>query len=615
MMACPRYTYQQLSSDADTRIIELEPASDPSAPLECQIKELRLSSMRESDDYEALSYTWGKPEFTEPLVVNEEGEAARLLYITPNLRDALLRCRPPNRRHRVWADAVCIDQEDDSDKSRQIPVMARIFKRATSVHAWLGNSHAGEAALRHIKAALRFSPQDHYHEQEYIFNVLGSFERLLALPWFSRRWVIQEVVLAPEVYMVCGSEEIKLDQLLRVMNTFLRTANETGRIVTEELGPLRAIATLWKTWVFESDTAEGLRLLELLETFAKWKCANELDIVFALCNLASDVVLEKPTLPIRDSLQRAIFVDIDYNATPEALYTALAADIFGLNGSDTLPYQAPLTADILFSSVLMRCNGKGDSDMPFWVCDWRLPPLREPLWRLKYGVPTWVGSILKWMPAILHEEQKMKQSQFSQFSQYPVLGSVYAGDGYTDIGKIRPYWGCNYFAVTSLLDPFPKSTTIDEMSKWLKSTRERLFQFSSMYAVDYGEDFSDWVWNEVKVQFNNSFDYSSIELDEFLGIPGPAFERAEEPDLAAWGSLCTRFRGRRFFMWARFDYNPLFRQNGVGFGPDHMSIKSFLSLKTEPHDHNSLFFDPTGGEATALVGDGWLLNFHRIYKA
>ena len=38
----------------------------------------------------------------------------------------------------IWIDAICIDQKDDRDKERQIPLMGDIYSRATTVYIWLG---------------------------------------------------------------------------------------------------------------------------------------------------------------------------------------------------------------------------------------------------------------------------------------------------------------------------------------------------------------------------------------------------------------------------------------------------------------------------------------------
>ncbi|KAF2998412.1 hypothetical protein E8E14_005154 [Neopestalotiopsis sp. 37M] len=194
------YAYQPLSAKADTRIIELVPAIDASFPLQCRIAELSLWS-EDLRDYEALSYTWGQPDFSETLSVIQDGQTS-VLGITPNLRDALERLRLPDRERRLWVDAVCIDQKDKTDKSKQIPAMAQIFKCASRVLVWLGNSPEGQQSLACIKKAVRFQSNHDDEAKARLSNTEKAICSLVALPWFSRRWVIQEVVLAADVVMM-----------------------------------------------------------------------------------------------------------------------------------------------------------------------------------------------------------------------------------------------------------------------------------------------------------------------------------------------------------------------------------------------------------------------------
>ena len=38
----------------------------------------------------------------------------------------------------LWADALCINQADDDEKSEQVRARGQIYKRADNVWAWLG---------------------------------------------------------------------------------------------------------------------------------------------------------------------------------------------------------------------------------------------------------------------------------------------------------------------------------------------------------------------------------------------------------------------------------------------------------------------------------------------
>lgn len=74
-----------------------------------------------SDDnrlpYVALSYIWGKPDFTEDLYLDDNN----VLKITPSLASALRQFRYIGALRLIWVDAIFIDQQDDVDKSLSPP--------------------------------------------------------------------------------------------------------------------------------------------------------------------------------------------------------------------------------------------------------------------------------------------------------------------------------------------------------------------------------------------------------------------------------------------------------------------------------------------------------------
>jgi hypothetical protein len=62
----------------------------------------------------------------------------KYIPITRNL-DAALRVLQEEKMHRMlWVDAICIDQENISEKSHQVPLMKDIFELADQVIIWLG---------------------------------------------------------------------------------------------------------------------------------------------------------------------------------------------------------------------------------------------------------------------------------------------------------------------------------------------------------------------------------------------------------------------------------------------------------------------------------------------
>ncbi|KAK0708717.1 heterokaryon incompatibility, partial [Lasiosphaeris hirsuta] len=88
---------------------------------------------RRCPSYEAISYAWGNVKSEEKIICN-----GRLLRITSSLAAALRRTRLRDRPRVLWADGICINQKDDSDKEQQVPLMAAIYSQAKQVLCWLG---------------------------------------------------------------------------------------------------------------------------------------------------------------------------------------------------------------------------------------------------------------------------------------------------------------------------------------------------------------------------------------------------------------------------------------------------------------------------------------------
>ena len=114
---------------------------------------LTVVALEDRLQYEALSYTWGdesnpsevKVYPSKPLprtstfsIHQIEASPSESLQITKNLDTALQSLRYRDKERILWIDAICIDQTNNTEKSRQIPLMAKIYGVASNVLVWLG---------------------------------------------------------------------------------------------------------------------------------------------------------------------------------------------------------------------------------------------------------------------------------------------------------------------------------------------------------------------------------------------------------------------------------------------------------------------------------------------
>ncbi|KAJ4022814.1 hypothetical protein NW761_014962 [Fusarium oxysporum] len=278
MPSLNRYFYEPLSAQDAVRLIVLYPATDQEAPLTCSIIQHRLST--QALGYYAVSYAWGKHQFSATLEIKCDGTSSSSLRITPNV-DALLRClRASDETRCWWIDAICLDQENDTEKAEQIPARGRIFAQAQQVHIWLGPED--EVTVKIFKFFRKVSqlPDMDQAEMERRVTILmiykicrtgirdrGRVAEFFNLSWFSRRWVIQEACLAREAIFHCGRYPSSLP-LLSLAAT---------RIQNKDIAsyPIKMMANLRRPLI-------ELSILELLWNFHDAICLEPKDRVAAL---------------------------------------------------------------------------------------------------------------------------------------------------------------------------------------------------------------------------------------------------------------------------------------------------------------------------------------------
>ncbi|OAG06260.1 HET-domain-containing protein, partial [Paraphaeosphaeria sporulosa] len=127
------------------RLLYLHPIAENPAELRGTLK---FHKLNEPMVYEAISYAWGEfPKFNQVIVLD-----GKILKITDNLYSALMAFSRPYGVRVLWADAICINQTDTTEKSQQVALMAEIYSKANLVQVWLTlHSEAAADAMKYLK--------------------------------------------------------------------------------------------------------------------------------------------------------------------------------------------------------------------------------------------------------------------------------------------------------------------------------------------------------------------------------------------------------------------------------------------------------------------------------
>ncbi|CEF83929.1 hypothetical protein FGSG_07348 [Fusarium graminearum PH-1] len=192
--------------------------------------ELVTASLDDKPRYAALLYLLGNPEHYGQITI--EGNTVK---IPDNLASAFL-CmlsyepfRSQSDCQYLWADAICINQDDHEERSQQVQLMRRIFQLAHSTLAWAGPKDYSLAfdTIKTIgkiidqnatnKGIVSTTPFDiewlrGYPElcldrgsnlpNNHLIDPWSAVADFLQHQYWKRAWVFQEVVLADQLAFI-----------------------------------------------------------------------------------------------------------------------------------------------------------------------------------------------------------------------------------------------------------------------------------------------------------------------------------------------------------------------------------------------------------------------------
>ena len=226
--------------------------------------------------------------------------------ITRNLRDALRQVRHENVTRLLWADSICINQEDLEEQGQQVAMMGQVYGRAKRVLICVGadpefHAPAVQALIGDVNAMIDRSFANMDLEKDKFpwiaeDNALvkdarwGSFKELLSVRWFHRGWVIQEALQAASATVVWGETEISWELLGRAQRWLFRRAQPAANAYGIRMSDL-----LWDDFKYrrfiEAKTmghvtgSHNYTLLEIMSTARFMGVTDPRDRVYAFMGL------------------------------------------------------------------------------------------------------------------------------------------------------------------------------------------------------------------------------------------------------------------------------------------------------------------------------------------
>ncbi|KAI0814575.1 heterokaryon incompatibility protein-domain-containing protein [Xylaria sp. FL0064] len=339
-------------SRQEIRTITLVPGKAPE-PVKC---ELDTVSLLDNPGFEALSYTWGEPRPTRKIFIN--GQRRR---VGENLEFALSHLRYDDRPRTLWADAICINQEDISERNSQVQLMGTIYSRASGVLAWLGPEYNDSDLAFDFLKTMPTDPEVHWDPDRYpelrdayTLHHIKAVNNLLERAWWHRVWTVQESILCPVLTFVCGLRQLPAEQAFKVaacwfehlytccQDTWYRHFGLSAGLgdACTALGTLEGMRTSMKRPSFG----------QILSKFMSRRSTDPHDKIYGFLGIATE--------------EEAAHIIPDYNKLVAQVYKEAALSLIQHQCNlDILSMRYPKSLDDV------DCAIKG---LPSWVPDWTL---------------------------------------------------------------------------------------------------------------------------------------------------------------------------------------------------------------------------------------------------
>lgn len=262
-MASPYHQAELQASSDNIRLLELLEGAQPP---DSSVDQAELAgifhtvSVASAPEYLALSYEWTTAPTNCTISVNGRRISVRenlynalrhvleashnfWVYITkyhacPTITDRQEQSSGPLL---IWIDALCIDQSNTGERNHQVQMMSKIYAGAQSVIVWLGLNQDDSHIIFEAATAYRdrsfvdedltedsrsvifidheqSGPSDVSRKGEDQFNrprlsddsqSQNRLERgivlLMTRNYWRRLWIVQEIVLARDLFVLCGS--------------------------------------------------------------------------------------------------------------------------------------------------------------------------------------------------------------------------------------------------------------------------------------------------------------------------------------------------------------------------------------------------------------------------
>lgn len=352
MRATSDGVYQPLRSSTSIRILRL--GRDKHGHVEVDLKQVDLDQV-DCPRFTTVSYVWGTIMSEQTISIN--GQPSPVLETVIPLLDLL--CDSPEFNEDVyfWVDSVCIHQANREEREAQVGLMDRVFRQARRTIAWLGPSNPITDEAMDFLVTLFRTRKPRFEFLHYgvrrmcpeldIPQKWQSVEHLFSLPWWTRAWTLQEMVLPLEVVFYCGNKRIDIRTLAHALEN-MWCCNPSEELIRSTIWRRPWTRLRLASWYSSNSWRNKMTLVSLLAYSGNCEVTDPRDRIYSLLGVSRE----------RD---RELVGHPDYSLDTRVIYINLVKTFIEKRKS----------LDIICLAHLFRSTkGFQGQRTPTWVPDW-----------------------------------------------------------------------------------------------------------------------------------------------------------------------------------------------------------------------------------------------------
>lgn len=414
------FKYVPINAKAQVRLLRLSSHYANLRHMQYSLEAFDFSDLP-STQYVALSYTWGHATSIDDIrEIEIDGQP---FFVRRNLSGFFDTAAGKGESGLFFVDAICINQLDSAERTFQVREMARVYRNATKVIAWLG---IPESARKLAEVQSLGQMKDKTDCANWTAEQWEGFRLLSYHPYWNRVWIVQEVLLAQRMEVWCWyftfplslfagvsstslpSPEVRYSEEGRprsVVDAVSRSCSPAERIITHRtrhvLRPIKdplsqgtAVGTL------EEITAGLMRpylvaetyqsyvpdlIHEIVRKFGMLNCSDSRDKLYGFLGVLKDTSRAKVdpdyNMPVSYAYRQALKIGLNeigaeywtraYVKMPKSVYSACIAyycdvrDAFRIDDAESMSILQEVVSEFSYGTLPMDSMTEGIWPQPF----------------------------------------------------------------------------------------------------------------------------------------------------------------------------------------------------------------------------------------------------------